>query len=55
MFDTPIIINTSTELYAIQQEIVNLLICTDIELHIVAGEHGCGEDKHGFLNNSIVT
>ena len=53
MWNNPIRINTTAELYAIQHEILNLLICTDTELHIVDAEHGCAIDRLGFLNNSM--
>ena len=53
MWNNPIRINTTAELYAIQHEILNLLICTDTELHIVDAEHGYGMDRLGFENNSM--
>ena len=53
MFDKPIIIISIEELYSIQHEILTLLTYTDIELHMVSGEHACGEDKQGFLKNSM--
>ena len=49
----PIKVQRPVQLYVIQGEIINLLICTNSVLHFVVEEHPCNIRLKGFLANRM--
>ena len=46
IFNFGLHVNTTAELYAIQDNILFVLVLKGLEIHIIDGSHSCGVDDH---------
>ena len=54
IFNFGLHVNTKSELYAIQDNILFALVVIGLEIHIIDGSHICGvDDPLGFLENRM--